>query len=103
MTKVILSTGDKYVIDGPSAKIMQEIDKGGWIKLDDNGRDIAVRACNIIAIEDYTNAIIKEATESARKSKVCDICGRPLADITYHFDPEAKTRFCNACWRKRIV
>lgn len=68
MTRIILSTGDKYVVASSSAEIMEEISRGGWINIEDSGRDIAVRSDHIIAVEDITTPIIKEADVTAEKS-----------------------------------
>ena len=61
MTRIILSTGDRYVVESSSSEIMEEISRGGWIMIEDNGRDIALRSVHIIAVEDITAPIIKEA------------------------------------------
>ena len=61
MTKITLSTGDKYTIETPSSKIMEAVNKETWLKIEDNSRDIAIRCDHIIAVEEDTAAIIKEA------------------------------------------
>lgn len=90
MTKITLSTGDKYTIEAPAAEIMQAMNRDRWISLEDNGRDIRVRSSHIVAIEEDTAAIIKEAeqaTAPAITNRIkCCICGavpsvgRPLIE-----------------------
>lgn len=64
MTKITLSTGDKYTIETPSSKIMEAVNKEIWLMIEDNGRDIAIRCDHIIAVEEDTAAIIKESEQA---------------------------------------
>lgn len=67
MTKITLSTGDKYTLNANASDIMKEIERGGWLMIEDDGRDIAVRTNHIIAVEEDSNAIIKEAVQVAEQ------------------------------------
>lgn len=70
MTKITLSTGDKYTIETPASKIMRDVHERDWLTIEDNGRDIAIRCAHIIAIEEDTAAIIKESElEALPKAK----------------------------------
>ena len=57
-TRIILSTGDKYVITRPSQEIMEAIKHSPWIFVEDDGRDIAIRTDHIIALEEDRNPIV---------------------------------------------
>lgn len=68
MTRITLSTGDKYTLNANASDIMKEIERGGWLMIEDDGRDIAVRTNHIIAVEEDSNAIIKEAVQAAEQN-----------------------------------
>lgn len=94
MTKITLSTGDKYTIEAPAAEIMQAMNRDRWISLEDDGRDIRVRSSHIVAIEEDTAAIIKEAEKDAIKR--CCMCGAIL--LTGHYITAAGKRVCKSCY-----
>lgn len=68
MTRITLSTGDKYILNAHSADIMKEIERGGWLMIEDDGIDIAIRTNHVIAVEEDSNAILKEAIQAAEQN-----------------------------------
>lgn len=94
MTKITLSTGDKFTINASSAEIMKQTEKDGWIMVEDNGRDIAIRSSHIIAVEEDTAAVIKAAING----NSCASCGRIFErGERYVFDVETQSRYCLRC------
>lgn len=100
MTKIILSTGDKYTLNIQADEVLKML-QNKWIFLEDDSRDIAIKSAHIIAIEEDTAAIIKEAEQTTEQAIVnrtkCCMCGvvstpgRPLivSDGKY---------FCQHCY-----
>lgn len=61
MTKIILSTGDKYIVNTPPNEIIERSCQDEWVFIEDDSRDIAIRSSHIAAIEEDFAALIKEA------------------------------------------
>ena len=98
MTKITLSTGDKYTIEAPAAEIMQAMNRDRWISLEDNGRDIRVRSSHIVAIEEDTAAIIKEAEREVGEIHSCINCGKKLNSGTSCFTSRMDGKsYCYEC------
>lgn len=77
MTKITLSTGTTYTVEVAADEIKRAIDHNRWIMIEDDSRDIAIRSSHIIAIEEDTAAIIKEAEKAAIPDGPvrCSVCG----------------------------
>ncbi len=69
MTRITLSTGDKYFLSEHYSEIFNEVKRDGWILIEDDGRDIAVRSSHIVAIEEYSDSLLKESIQSAENPK----------------------------------
>lgn len=70
MTKITLSTGDKYTLNKHASDIMKDIERRGWVMLEDDGRDLAIRADHIVAVEEDSDAILKEAIQAAEQNLI---------------------------------
>lgn len=105
MTRITLSTGDKYTIEAPAAEIIKAMNRDRWISLEDDGRDIRVRSSHIVAIEEDTAAIIKEAEKETELLDVhvpqrCCVCGaRPSQ--AYPLKWSKGKLYCPDCCPKR--
>lgn len=102
MTRITLSTGDKYIIEAPAADLMQKMNRDRWINLEDNGRDIRIRSAHIVAIEEDTAAIIKEAKMTVAHDDLtrCSVCGA-LASRTRPLNWVNGKLYCPACYLTR--
>lgn len=104
MTRITLSTGDKYTIEAPAAEIIKAMNRDRWISLEDDGRDIRVRSSHIVAIEEDTAAIIKEAErEQEQRGKLdghirCSICGIRKVSNHQNFVRFQGECYCNRCY-----
>ena len=98
MTRITLSTGDKYTIEAPAAEIIKAMNRDRWISLEDDGRDIRVRSSHIVAIEEDTAALIKEADKASKNDDHgrCDICGG--TGILRPFITASGKRMCSTCY-----
>lgn len=102
MTKITLSTGDKYTIEAPAAEIIKAMNRDKWVNLEDDGRDIRVRSSHIVAIEEDTAAIIKEAEMTVAHDDLtrCSVCGA-LASRTRPLNWANGKLYCPVCYLTR--